>query len=130
MRRGFSEKAARRLETEQAVQREQLMRRVKCLSQEVILGSREFINRWFEKHRRGGRRGEGREANDRGEEDRKGMAETLQFCDVKRCGKHLSGNCRELMSTAAWRMRTMVTASLDVRSKMANRWTRHERRPS
>lgn len=51
VRKGVSEKTAARLARESGVKREQLMRRVRHLSEGVILGSREFIDGWFEKHR-------------------------------------------------------------------------------
>ena len=51
MRRGVSAQAQERLERESGVRREQLLKRVRHFTQGVILGSREFINGWFEANR-------------------------------------------------------------------------------
>ena len=51
VRRGVSEKVQQRLESEDGVKREQLMKRVRHFTDGVILGSREFINGWFERNR-------------------------------------------------------------------------------
>ena len=51
VRRGVSERVQQRLESASGVRREQLMKRVKHLTHGVIIGSREFINDWFERNR-------------------------------------------------------------------------------
>ncbi|HWB06061.1 MAG TPA: transposase [Verrucomicrobiales bacterium] len=52
-RRGLSEKVQKSLANESApaIQRELLLKRVKHFTRGVILGSREFIDDWFERHR-------------------------------------------------------------------------------
>ena len=67
VRKGLSEKTVQRLEKEQGVRREQLLRRVRHLTEGVILGSREFINDWFQRNRAwfGGASGEKRETGAR-----------------------------------------------------------------
>jgi hypothetical protein len=52
VRRGVSAKVQARLESESGVKREQLLKRVRHFTDGVILGSREFINEWFERNRR------------------------------------------------------------------------------
>ncbi len=51
VRRGVSAKVQARLERETGVRREQLMKRVRHFTDGVILGSREFINGWFQQNR-------------------------------------------------------------------------------
>ncbi len=51
VRKGLSEKTQERLAGEQGIRREQLLRRVRHLTDGVILGSKEFINGWFRQHR-------------------------------------------------------------------------------
>ncbi len=51
IRRGVSEKVQERIEREYGVRREQLLKRVRHFTDGVILGSREFINGWFEQNR-------------------------------------------------------------------------------
>ena len=51
VRRGVSERVQQRLESASGVRREQLLKRVKHLTHGVIIGSREFINDWFERNR-------------------------------------------------------------------------------
>jgi hypothetical protein len=51
VRRGVSARVQARLESESGVKREQLLKRVRHFTDGVILGSREFINGWFERNR-------------------------------------------------------------------------------
>ena len=51
VRRGVSEKVQERLAQESGVRREQLLKRVRHFTDGVVLGSREFINGWFEQIR-------------------------------------------------------------------------------
>ena len=51
VRSGVSARVQLRLEREGGVRREQLMKRVRHFTDGVILGSREFINGWFEQNR-------------------------------------------------------------------------------
>lgn len=51
VRRGVSERVQKRLESETGVRREQLMKRVKHFTHGVIIGSRSFIDDWFERNR-------------------------------------------------------------------------------
>ena len=51
VRRGVSEKVQARLARESGVKREQLLKRVRHFTDGVVLGSREFINGWFEQNR-------------------------------------------------------------------------------
>ena len=51
VRRGGSAKVQERLERESGVRREQLLKRVRHFTHGVILGSRGFINAWFEANR-------------------------------------------------------------------------------
>ena len=51
VRRGVSEKVQERLAQESGVRREQLLKRVRHFTDGVVLGSREFINGWFERNR-------------------------------------------------------------------------------
>ncbi len=51
VRRGVSEKVRARFEGESGVKREQLMVRVRHFTQGVIIGSRGFIDEWFERNR-------------------------------------------------------------------------------
>ena len=51
VRRGVSERVQKKLESSGGIKREQLMKRVRHFTDGVILGSREFINSWFEKNR-------------------------------------------------------------------------------
>ncbi len=51
IRRGLNAKAQHRFDSETGVRREQLMKRVRHFTDGVILGSREFINGWFERNR-------------------------------------------------------------------------------
>ena len=50
-RRGVSEKVQARLASESGVQREQCLQRIRHFTEGVILGSRAFINEWFERNR-------------------------------------------------------------------------------
>jgi len=67
VRRGVSEKVQERLAQESGVKREQLMKRVRHFTDGVVLGSREFINGWFEQNRAwfGGKSSEGRKSGAR-----------------------------------------------------------------
>ena len=51
VRKGVSERVRERLEASVGVRREQLLRRVRHLTDGVILGSREFVDGWFERNR-------------------------------------------------------------------------------
>ena len=51
IRRGLSEKVQARFAGGSGIESEHLMRKVKHLTHGVILGSREFINGWFEQNR-------------------------------------------------------------------------------
>ena len=51
VRKGISEKVQQRLAGERGIRRELLLRKVRHLTDGVILGSREFINGWFEQNR-------------------------------------------------------------------------------
>ena len=51
VRRGVSEKVQARLAQESGVKREHLLKRVRHFTDGVVLGSREFINGWFERNR-------------------------------------------------------------------------------
>ena len=51
VRRGVSEKVQARLASESGVRREQVMKRVRHFTDGVILGSRAFIDEWFERNR-------------------------------------------------------------------------------
>lgn len=51
IRRGVSAKVQARLESESGVRREQVMKRVRHFTDGVILGSREFIDTWFQENR-------------------------------------------------------------------------------
>ena len=51
IRRGVSAKVQERLTRESGVRRGQLLKRVRHFTDGVVLGSREFINGWFEQHR-------------------------------------------------------------------------------
>ena len=51
IRRGVSAKVQARLDSETGVRREQLMKRVRHFTDGVILGSREFIDGWFQRNR-------------------------------------------------------------------------------
>ena len=51
IRRGVSEKVQTRLEKESGVKRELLLKRVRHFTQGVIIGSRGFIDEWFERNR-------------------------------------------------------------------------------
>ena len=67
VRRGVSEKVQERLAQESGVKREQLMKRVRHFTDGVVLGSREFINGWFEQNRAwfGGKSSEARKSGAR-----------------------------------------------------------------
>jgi hypothetical protein len=67
VRKGLSERVRERLEASVGVRREQLLRRVRHLTDGVILGSREFIDGWFERNRGwfGGSSGEKRKTGAR-----------------------------------------------------------------
>ncbi len=67
IRRGVSEKVQERLAQESGVRREQLLQRVRHFTDGVVLGSREFINGWFEQHRAwfGGKSSEARKSGAR-----------------------------------------------------------------
>jgi hypothetical protein len=52
VRRGVSARVQARLERETGVRREQLLKRVRHFTQGVIIGSRAFIDGWFEQNRR------------------------------------------------------------------------------
>jgi hypothetical protein len=52
VRRGVSAKVQARLETVSGVRRELLLKRVRHFTAGVIFGSREFIDRWFERNRK------------------------------------------------------------------------------
>ena len=82
VRRGVSEKVLARLESEGGVRREQLMKRVRHLTEGVIVGSREFINEWFSRNRGwfGGRSRTGRETGARSiSKDWKGLYNLRQL---------------------------------------------------
>ena len=51
VRRGLPQEVQERLAKEGGVRREAVMRRVKHFSRGVILGSRKFIDEWFERNR-------------------------------------------------------------------------------
>jgi putative transposase len=51
VRRGISERARKRLERENGVRAEILLRRVKHFSHGVVFGGRLFLEKWFEEHR-------------------------------------------------------------------------------
>jgi hypothetical protein len=67
IRRGVSEKVQARLARQSGVRREQLMKRVRHFTDGVVLGSRTFINGWFEQNRAwfGGRSQEARKSGAR-----------------------------------------------------------------
>ena len=67
IRRGVSAKVQARLDSGTGVRREQLMKRVRHFTDGVILGSREFIDGWFERNRAwfGGASREGRKTGAR-----------------------------------------------------------------
>ena len=67
IRRGVSEKVQTRLAQESGVKREQLLKRLRHFTDGVVLGSREFINGWFEQNRSwfGGRSSEARKSGAR-----------------------------------------------------------------
>ena len=67
VRRGVSGKIQVRLAQESGVRREQLLKRVRQFTEGVVLGSREFINGWFEQNRAwfGGRSSEARQSGAR-----------------------------------------------------------------
>ena len=51
VRRGVNERVQKKLDSAGGIKREQLMKRVRHFTDGVILGSREFINGWFERNR-------------------------------------------------------------------------------
>jgi putative transposase len=51
VRRGLSAKVLQKLESENGIRRELLLKRVQHFTRGVIFGSREFINGWFERNR-------------------------------------------------------------------------------
>ena len=67
VRRGVSLKVQERLAQESGVRREQLLKRVRHFTDGVVLGSREFINGWFEQNRSwfGGKSSEARKSGAR-----------------------------------------------------------------
>ena len=67
VRRGLSEKVQARLSQESGVKLEQLLKRVRHFTDGVVLGSREFINGWFEQNRSwfGGKSSEARKTGAR-----------------------------------------------------------------
>ena len=67
IRRGVSAKVQSRLEKEHGLRREQVMKRVQHFTRGVIIGSRAFIDDWFERNRAwfGGKSGETRQTGAR-----------------------------------------------------------------